>query len=111
MEFDKKTIIIILICITVVCGAYFGYKYYIKMNQPQKLLENNTMSTDTVNNNAPQVYKDKSLNIHASNLCSEICLPSSQLLSFVCNLCSVNILHYEDYYQTFSDLLRPSKLY
>ena len=53
--------------------------------------------TDTVNNNAPQVYKDKSLNIHASNLCSEICLPSSQLLSFVCNLCSVNILHYEDW--------------
>lgn len=32
-----------------------------------------------------------------SHNCSEIALPSSQLLSFVCNLCSVNILHYEDW--------------
>lgn len=53
--------------------------------------------TDTVNNNRPQVYKDKSLKIHASNLCSEICLPSSQFWSFVCNLCSANLLHYEDW--------------
>lgn len=50
--------------------------------------------TDTVNNNKPQVYKDKNLNIYASNLCSEINLPSSPDSSFVCNLASMNVLHY-----------------
>lgn len=53
--------------------------------------------TDNVNNNAPQVYKDKKMKIHASNLCSEICLSSSLLESFVCNLSSMNILFYDDW--------------
>lgn len=53
--------------------------------------------TDNVNNNKPQVYKDKNLKIHASNLCSEISLPSDFLNSFVCNLLAVNILHYDDW--------------
>ncbi len=51
--------------------------------------------SDTVNNNTVQVYKDKKLKIHASNLCSEIMLPSSELESFVCNLSSINLLHWD----------------
>ena len=47
--------------------------------------------TDNVNNNAPQVYKDKGLKIHASNLCSEIFLSSSPDESFVCDLSSLNL--------------------
>lgn len=53
--------------------------------------------TDTVNNNKPQVYKDKNLKIHASNLCSEIMLHSSPDESFVCNLASVNAVYYDDW--------------
>jgi ribonucleoside-diphosphate reductase alpha chain len=53
--------------------------------------------SDTINNNAPDVYKDKGHTIHASNLCSEIALSSSNDESFVCNLSSMNLLHYDDW--------------
>lgn len=56
--------------------------------------------TDNVNNNAPQVYKDKKMKIHASNLCSEICLSSSPDETFVCNLSSMNVLHYDEWKNT-----------
>ena len=46
---------------------------------------------DTVNNNKPQVYKDKNMKIWAKNLCNEICLPSSEDESFVCDLSSLNL--------------------
>lgn len=51
--------------------------------------------SDTINNNAPDVYKDKGHKIYASNLCSEIALSSSNDESFVCNLSSMNLLHYD----------------
>jgi ribonucleoside-diphosphate reductase alpha chain len=50
-----------------------------------------------VNNSAPEVFKKKGLKIYASNLCSEICLPSDEFMSFVCNLASMNILHFEEW--------------
>jgi ribonucleoside-diphosphate reductase alpha chain len=56
--------------------------------------------TDTINNKAPQVYKDKGLKIHASNLCSEICLSSSSEESFVCVLSSLNLLHWDRIVET-----------
>jgi ribonucleoside-diphosphate reductase alpha chain len=56
--------------------------------------------SDTVNNNKPQVYKDKNMKIYASNLCSEICLPASVDESFVCDLSSLNVLHYEEWKDT-----------
>lgn len=56
--------------------------------------------TDTVNNNTVDVYKDKKLKIYASNLCSEIMLPSAQDWSFVCNLSSMNILFYDEWKDT-----------
>ena len=56
--------------------------------------------TDTVNRNKPQVYIDKNLDIVASNLCIEICLPSTELESFVCDLSSLNLLFYDDWKDT-----------
>ena len=53
--------------------------------------------SDTMNKNSPEVYKDKKMKIHASNLCSEIALHSSKEESFVCNLSSMNLLHYDDW--------------
>jgi ribonucleoside-diphosphate reductase alpha chain len=56
--------------------------------------------TDTVNNNAPIWFRDKGLKIHASNLCSEICLPSDNENSFVCDLSSMNLLYYDEWKNT-----------
>lgn len=56
--------------------------------------------SDTVNNNKPQVLKDKNRTIWASNLCSEIALPSSNDESFVCNLASMNALTYDEWQHT-----------
>lgn len=56
--------------------------------------------TDTVNNNKPQVLKDKNIPIWASNLCSEIALPSSKNESFVCNLASMNLLMFDEWVNT-----------
>ncbi|MFO8231256.1 MAG: ribonucleoside-diphosphate reductase subunit alpha, partial [Longimonas sp.] len=53
-----------------------------------------------VNNNKPQVYKDKGYEIKASNLCSEIALPSNAKESFVCCLSSMNVLHYDEWKET-----------
>lgn len=55
---------------------------------------------DNANNNAPNVYKDKGLKINASNLCSEIMLPSNDKWSFVCCLSSMNLLHYDKWKDT-----------
>jgi ribonucleoside-diphosphate reductase alpha chain len=56
--------------------------------------------TDTINNNKPQVLKDQDRKIYASNLCSEICLPSNEDESFVCNLASMNMLFFDDWKDT-----------
>lgn len=56
--------------------------------------------SDTVNNNAPQVYKDKQLQIKSSNLCSEINLASDENNSFVCVLSSLNLLHWDEIEKT-----------
>ena len=56
--------------------------------------------TDNANNGAADVYKDKNLPIYASNLCTEIMLPSDQNWSFVCVLSSINVLHYDKWKDT-----------
>ena len=55
---------------------------------------------NAMNRNAPLVYQDKGLEIYASNLCSEIALHSNTDESFVCNLSSLNVLHYDDWKDT-----------
>jgi len=66
--------------------AEFGYPYI--------------LYTDNANNNTVDVYKDKNKKIYASNLCSEIMLPSNEEESFVCCLSSMNLLHFDEWYET-----------
>lgn len=56
--------------------------------------------SDNINRNKPQVYKDKNLKIHSSNLCSEIALPSSIDESFICCLSSMNLELYDEWKDT-----------
>lgn len=53
-----------------------------------------------MNSGKPQVYKDKGYEINASNLCTEIALPSGPDESFVCCLSSMNALHYDQWKDT-----------
>ncbi|MGS4345967.1 ribonucleoside-diphosphate reductase subunit alpha [Myroides odoratus] len=56
--------------------------------------------SDNVNSNKPQVYKDLNMRINASNLCSEIMLPSSDDESFICCLSSMNLELYDEWKDT-----------
>lgn len=55
---------------------------------------------DTANKNTVDVYKDKGHKIHASNLCTEIMLPSNERWSFVCCLSSINLNYYDEWKDT-----------
>ena len=56
--------------------------------------------TDNINNNKPDVYLDNDLKIYASNMCSEIALPSNPDETFTCVLSSVNLLHWDEIKET-----------
>lgn len=56
------------------------------------------MFKDNSNKNTP--YKELGLEITASNLCSEIQLPTDSFNSFVCCLGSLNLLHWDEIIQT-----------
>jgi ribonucleoside-diphosphate reductase alpha chain len=56
--------------------------------------------TDNINKGRPDVYKDKDMKIYASNMCSEIALPSSPTETFTCVLSSINLLHWEEIKET-----------
>jgi len=56
------------------------------------------MFKDNSNNNSP--YKELGLEITASNLCSEIQLPTDSFNSFVCCLGSINLLHWDEIKET-----------
>ena len=47
-----------------------------------------------------EVYRKNNYSVNASNLCTEIMLPSNDKWSFVCCLSSLNVLHYEDWKET-----------
>lgn len=53
---------------------------------------------DNANAYKPEVYKDRK--IYASNLCTEIMLPSSLDESFVCCLSSMNLLFFDEWRET-----------
>ena len=55
---------------------------------------------DNANRNTVDVYKDKKLKIKASNLCTEIMLPSNEDWSFVCCLSSINLAKYDEWKDT-----------
>jgi ribonucleoside-diphosphate reductase alpha chain len=56
--------------------------------------------TDNMNNNKPDIYKDKDMKIFASNMCSEIALPSNANETFTCVLSSINLLHWDEIKET-----------
>ncbi|MEM8890359.1 MAG: ribonucleoside-diphosphate reductase subunit alpha [Bacteroidota bacterium] len=56
--------------------------------------------TDNINRYKPDVYKDKNMTIHSSNLCSEIALPSNFEESFICCLSSMNLELYDEWKDT-----------
>tara|TARA_R110002074_G_scaffold195400_1_gene361634 strand:+ start:842 stop:2488 length:1647 start_codon:yes stop_codon:yes gene_type:complete len=56
--------------------------------------------SDNANNQAPQVYKDKSKRINASNLCTEIFLSTEEDESFVCDLSSLNLAKWAEIVET-----------
>ena len=56
--------------------------------------------SDTINKNKPQIYQELKETIHASNLCSEIALPSNIDESFVCCLASMNLEQYDEWKDT-----------
>ena len=58
------------------------------------------MFYDTVNDRAPQVYRDKGFKIRGSNMCIEIALCSNELWSFVCCLSSLNAVHFREWKKT-----------
>jgi ribonucleoside-diphosphate reductase alpha chain len=52
---------------------------------------------DHSNDALPQWLKDKGLQVHQSNLCSEIILPTNEERTAVCCLSSLNLEHYDDW--------------
>lgn len=56
--------------------------------------------SDTVNNSAPDVYKDKGLKINHTNLCTEIFLSNGIDESFVCDLSSLNLVTWDTWKDT-----------
>jgi ribonucleoside-diphosphate reductase alpha chain len=52
--------------------------------------------SDNVNNGKPDVYKDLKMEIWASNMCSEIALPSSIDETFTCVLSSINVAKWDE---------------
>jgi len=50
---------------------------------------------DKANRHRPQMYKDRGLDIKATNLCSEIMLHSSDDLTYSCILASLNLVHWD----------------
>lgn len=58
------------------------------------------INTGVSNRNKPEIYKVLNERIHASNLCTEIFLPSSENESFVCCLSSMNIALYDEWKDT-----------
>ena len=52
---------------------------------------------DNANNQRPDCFKERNLNILFSNLCSEIFLPSDENHTFVCVLSSLNLARYDEW--------------
>ncbi len=51
--------------------------------------------SDNVSRQNPKVYKDNGIEVKASQLCTEVILHSSELLSYTCCLSSQNLVHWD----------------
>lgn len=82
----------------------------------QKILETRVATgepylffTDTANEAMPETQKWLGLKVHASNLCTEITLPTSEHRTAVCCLSSVNLEKFDEWYRNdlfIGDLVR-----
>lgn len=57
---------------------------------------------DKVNDNRPQMYKDRGFYVRHSNLCAEITLMSDKDHSFTCVLSSMNVAKYDEWKDTYA---------
>lgn len=64
---------------------------------------------DNVNNQKPQVYKDKGKELTVSNLCTEIMEYVDEEKTFTCCLSSLNLVHYDEWKDT--DLVETVTLF
>jgi ribonucleoside-diphosphate reductase alpha chain len=60
---------------------------------------------DTVNELAPQEYKNESIKVSTSNLCTEIMLRTDEKHSGVCCLGSINLEYWDEYQSNFDELI------
>lgn len=65
-----------------------------EVGMPYVLFEGNA------NRSLPDAYRDQGFAVRSSNLCSEIMLPVADDESFVCDLSSMNLLHFEEWKDT-----------
>lgn len=56
--------------------------------------------TDNVLDNMPDVYKDKGMEVHNSNLCTEILLSNDHENTFVCCIAAMNLVHFDEWKDT-----------
>ena len=52
---------------------------------------------DTMNRNKAKVFKDLGLEVYASNLCCETCLPANDEYSFTCVIINANLALYDEF--------------
>jgi ribonucleoside-diphosphate reductase alpha chain len=64
------------------------------------------MFEDTVNNSAPEAYKQNNLKVSMTNICSEITLYTDEDHSFICCLSSINLVKWDEWKDT--DLVKLS---
>ena len=55
---------------------------------------------DNVNNNLPDIYREKGLKVNNSNLCTEILLHNSHFQTFVCCISAMNAVHFDEWKDT-----------
>lgn len=84
----------------------------------QKIMKTRTITgkgylffIDKVNAQAPQEMKDLGLKIHASNLCSEIALPSDENHTYTCVLSSLNVAKYDEWIDAEYDVVAASTVF
>lgn len=63
------------------------------------------MFEDTVNNLAPDEYKQEDIHITTSNLCTEITLRTDDQHSGVCCLGSINLEYWDEYQENFDEFI------
>ena len=67
------------------------------------------MFEDNVNNQSPEAYKKRNLDVSMTNICTEITLYTDELHSFICCLSSLNLARFDEWkdYKFGNDMTLP----